>query len=152
MKEEEVNKRVEEWLTENGYSYKGVMKSGDVPVPDGKGRNILIDAQGSKLVNEKGEVVSPLDERFYETEELNYKICWIEGKGSNANFSELLEGFIRVLYAVWHGGGLGLLAVPNEQYEKLMEEKEFLEKIAKVAIGRGRIGIMNISKSFSTLF
>ena len=57
------------------------------------------------------------------------------------NFSDLLEGFIRVLYACWHGGGKGLLAVPDNEYNQLLEQREFLAEIAMAS--RRTIGLYN---------
>lgn len=152
MKEEEVNKAVKKWLEKNGYTYKGVAKekgkygSGDVPVPNGK-RDVLIDNQGTRLVDEEGNIVSFLDERYYKTDKktdkLHFEVIWIEGKGDDVGFSEILEGFIRVVYAVFYGGGIGLLATGRERFEKIMEEKSFFESVAKVTIGKGKVGVMN---------
>lgn len=147
MKEEEVNKRVKVWLEERGYTYKGVLKNGDVPVPDGK-RDVLIDAHGIQLVNKKGDVLEFEEGKGYKgddnTKDYRYETIWVEGKGENANFSELLEGFVRTLYAVWHGKGIGLLAVPSDKFELLMEEKEFLEHLSEVTVGKGCAGLMNV--------
>jgi len=60
------------------------------------------------------------------------------------NTSTLLEGFIRLLSAVYYGGGDGLLAVPPERRKYLQEHWwDFLKSTSKAAVGRGRIGIFD---------
>ena len=135
MTENEVNAVCQKWIEANGYKYKGVLNCrpsrakerngkdvgwGQVPVPDGLGQ-VLIDHQG---VLDKDK-----------------SIIWIEAKGEDDAFSELLQGFIRVLYACYYGGGSGLLAVPDNEYCKLIERKEFLINIAKAS--EKRIGLFN---------
>lgn len=118
MTENEVNQKVKEWLTKQRYQYKGILSSGDVPVPDGN-RRVLIDHQG------------------FRKEDLD--LIWVEAKGSGTNFSELLAGFAKLLYAVYHGGGRGYLAVPSEEYEIIMEQKDFFDSISK-----GRVSALKI--------
>lgn len=139
MKEEEVNVVCKKWIEDNNYKYKGVLNKrprsykerngvkngwGQVPVPDGIG-NVLIDHQGI------GDVDSSL--------------IWIEAKGERDSFSELLQGFIRIIYACYHGGGKGLLAVPDKEYSNLMEYKEFISKVASAS--ERQIGIFNAEKN-----
>ncbi len=128
MTEQEVNERVKEWLEREGYKYKGVLKGGDVPAPDGY-RRVRIDHQGYR---DK----PPVD------------LLWIEAKGSGTPLSELLEGFIRLAYAAWHGGGNALLAVPSEEAEILLDEtvRPFLEEVSKALTTRGKLGIMDVEK------
>jgi len=131
MTENEVNKVCKQWLEANGYHYKGILNAkpkvtpeangyGQVPVPDGKGQ-VLIDHQG---VNDKDKT-----------------ILWIEAKGESDPFSELLQGFIRVAYACYHGGGSGLLAVPDEEYQQLLEQEDFLRNVSRAA--ERRLGLFN---------
>lgn len=131
MTEDQVNTIVEKWLLSKGYKYKGVCKNrkiaqkensvGQIPVPDGT-RQVLIDHQGVK-------------------DAPNIDLLWIEAKGGGDNLSELLQGFIRVIYAVWHGGGRGLLAVPQSEFNMLNEQIIFLASVAKSA--ERQIGLFN---------
>ena len=119
MTENEINEKVKEWLTRNGYSYKGVLNSapdkkadstgyGQVPVPDGT-RSVLLDHQG---VNDR-----------------EHSLIWIEAKGSKVGMSMLLQGFARVSYACYHGAGRGLLACPTTEFEMMFAQKNFLRAI-----------------------
>lgn len=125
MTEDEVNLKVKEWLQSHSFKYKGILNSGQVSVPDGN-RQVLIDHAGVKT--------NPPD------------LVWIEAKGSDINFSNLLEGYIRVSYAVWHGGGKGFLGIPHEEYLKLLEQREFLEAIAHSVNGKGIMGLLDAEK------
>lgn len=111
MTEDEVNKICRNWIRRQGFHYKGILNrgKGQVPVPDGT-RSVLIDHQGTKD--------NPID------------LIWVEAKGSGCNLSELLEGFIRVAYAVWHGAGRGLLAAPAKEVAILRKQKDFLASIS----------------------
>lgn len=131
MTENQVNLAVEKWLLSQCYKYKGVNKSrkvakdensvGQIPVPDGL-RQVLIDHQGIKDVPE-------------------IDLIWIEAKGSNVGMSALLEGFIRMVYAVWHGGGKGLVAIPDNEYNQLFKQLSFLKAVAKSC--ERKIGLFN---------
>lgn len=127
MTEQEVNEKVKEWLLANGFRYKGVLRDGDVPAPDGY-RRVRIDHQGY--------------------DDANLRLIWVEAKGSNTPLSELLEGFIRLAYAMWHGGGDGLLAVPSEEAQILLDEtvRSFLSEIASALSLKGNIGIWDVEK------
>lgn len=59
------------------------------------------------------------------------EIIWVEAKG-DTNLSELLEGFIRLKFAIYHGGGLGILALPHKTCQKLLKHKAFLKQVEKV--------------------
>lgn len=145
MTEDEINLKVKEWLLSQGFKYKGVLNSknttviksvlnkpaelksksqdtnhsinsvtqdigwGQIPVPDGT-RSVLIDHTGHK---------------DYPTVDL----IWIEAKGSGVGMSQLLEGFARMAYAVYHGGGRGLLACPTAEFEMMLVQSEFLGHI-----------------------
>jgi hypothetical protein len=119
MTENEINERVKQWLLLSGYSYKGVLNIkpkrhanqngyGQIPCPDGT-RQVLIDHQGVKD--------RPID------------LIWIEAKGSGVGMSMLLQGFSRVGYAVYHGGGKGLLACPTAEFEMMFTQRDFLKAI-----------------------
>lgn len=142
MTENEVNQVCKDWLEAQGYNYKGVLNAkppttadrngkdtgyGQVPVPDGIGQ-VLIDHQG---VNDKSRT-----------------ILWIEAKGGGDNFSELLQGFIRVAYACYHGSGMGLLAVPDHEYQELVEQEGFLKNVARAA--ERRLGLFNADTGTAT--
>lgn len=119
MTENEINEKVLCWLLANQYKYKGVLNNrpkeganpngyGQIAIPDGT-RNVLIDHQGVKD--------RPVD------------LIWIEAKGSGVGLSMLLQGFSRVGYAVYHGGGKGLLACPTAEFELMFAQKGFLKTI-----------------------
>jgi len=135
MKEDEVNLKCRGWLEEQGYDYKGILNArpkekcsdngyGQVPCPDGIGQ-VLIDHQGKRD--------RPVD------------LIWIEAKGAGVNFSTLLEGYIRVVYACYWGGGRGLLAVPSREYERVIEQKAFLAKVAQAA--ERQMGVLNAEEN-----
>lgn len=121
MTENEINTKVREWLTENGYKYKGVLNTkpnekanpsgyGQVPIPLPSGdRSILIDHQG---FNDRTK-----------------DLLWVEAKGGGDNLSELMEGFIRVSVACFYGGGRGLLAVDSEACQRMLLQRDFLRAI-----------------------
>ena len=50
----------------------------------------------------------------------------------------------KICYAVWHSRGLGIVAVPEKQFEMIAEEKDFFMVMAKVTVGKGIIGVMNV--------
>lgn len=127
MTEDEVNLKVKEWLLRHSFKYKGILNKGlgQVPIPDGS-RSVLIDHQGFS--------------------DSTQDLVWVEAKGSGVNLSELLEGFIRVSYAVFEGGGTGYLATPHKEFELLVERKEFLEAVAHSVNGKGQMGLLDVEK------
>jgi hypothetical protein len=149
MTEDEVNLKVKEWLKSHSFRYKGVCKTkgksinnnqakhrgfGQVAVPDGigNGRSVLLDHQGFSD----------------QTKEL----FWIEAKGSGVNFSELLEGFVRTVYAIYHGGGNGYLAVPHAEYQRLLEQRDFLRAVAESVNGKGQMGLLDVENENEVVF
>jgi len=124
MTEDEVNVKCREWIEKRGFKYKGVLNKGlgQVPIPLGE-RSVLIDHQG---VNDR--------ER---------NLIWIEAKG-DVNLSQLLEGFIRVTYAVYEGGGTGYIAVPHNEFGILTERLDFLKAVALSVNGKGMMGILDV--------
>jgi len=64
-------------------------------------------------------------------EEAEPKIMWVECKGDES-LSQLLEGFIRTEFAVFYGGGLGILAVPHEATQKLLKYSDFIKQAKEV--------------------
>jgi|GEM_PF-2525497 len=146
MKEKEVNEKVKVWLEKQNYSYKGVLKGGDVPIANGK-RDVKLDAHGVRLINDKNKIVNFEEGKGYDgnsnTKDYQFESIWIEAKG-DVGMSDLIEAFGRVCYAVWHSRGFGLVAVPEKQFEMMVEEKDFFAQIAKVVIGKGAAGVMNV--------
>lgn len=136
MTEDQVNNKVKEWLERQGYSYKGVLNAkpkegarssgyGQVPAPDGsEPPAVLVDHQGVK--------------------DREHEIIWIEAKGGECGMSDLLQGFVRVVYACYHGAGSGLLAAPSEQARRMVEQSNFLSRVA-VSCER-RLGILDAEK------
>ena len=135
MTENEINERVRDWLTGQGFVYKGVLNMkpkdsansngyGQVAVPDGT-RNVLIDHTGHK------------DHPIID-------LIWIEAKGSGVGMSMLLQGFSRVGYAVYHGGGKGLLACPTTEFEMMLDRGDFLRAIG-IASERS-LGLLDAEK------
>lgn len=127
MTEDEVNLKVKEWLENHSYHYKGILNKGlgQVPVPNGT-RNVLIDHQGFR------DDIADL--------------IWVEAKGSDLNLSALLQGFIRLNYAVYQGGGTGYLAIPHREFKLLLEQKDFLQAVAESVNGKGQIGLLDIER------
>ena len=142
MTENEVNEKCKEWLLANDYKYKGVCNTskekpgksklasggskdtgfGDVPVPDGNDQaQVLIDHQGVK--------------------DRKHEIIWVEAKGGDSSMSDLLQGFIRMVYACYWGGGSGLLAVPSAECQRMLQQRDFLKRVS-VSCER-RIGVLD---------
>lgn len=135
MKEEEVHPLSKQWLLDRGFdSYKGVCNkgqengSGDVPVPTVVKEKVKIDHMGEKRTD------------------IAWVRLWIEDKGSNANLSTLLEGFSRVCFAIFYGGGDALLSVPHDRIKVIEENEEFFKQLANVTVGKGRAGILDVEK------
>ena len=126
MTEGEVNVKVRQWLLDGGYKYRGVLT--------GKGK-VFIDNDSGVLIDHQGEKDYPIE------------TLWIESQGSCIGIDKLLNGFIAVLFASTHGDlPSGILAIPDEEYNKLMAHIDFLETIVK-NISRP-IGLFNINTMF----
>ncbi|GAI27422.1 unnamed protein product [marine sediment metagenome] len=110
MMEDEVKKRTRRWLETKGYKVKAEVK---ISCPD--------DSE-----NNHGSVV--LDFWAYKDPA---KIVWCECKGDQS-LSELLEGFIRLEFGVFYGGGHGILAVPHTATMRLLSHKKFLAQAKDV--------------------
>lgn len=121
MKETEVNKRVKKWIIKQGYRYKK-----EVPILFNQ-RELIIDHYGQKLKSHPAELI------------------WVESKG-DVRLMELLQGFIKVVLAVYYGSGTGMLALPNKSYKRLKEMKDFLSRITEVVVGKGYIKLLNVEK------
>lgn len=141
MTEDEVNVAVRRWLEANGWHYKGILRNGQVPVPI-EGAKVLIDHQGEFISNQLDSVgmcsahlssVAP-------------SRLWVEAKGSGHPLSEYLEGFIRIAFAIYYGGGDGLLAIPHKEFDDLREIEEFLVQISKVFKSKGRLGLLDAER------
>jgi len=115
LKEEQVKKLTQKWLRENGYTIKQ-----EIGV-SGTEREVILDFYAYREKNGEPEIV------------------WVECKGDE-NLSMLLEGFIRLEFGVWLGGGLGILSVPHEATQRLLEYKHFLKQAEKI------IAILDIEK------
>lgn len=113
----------------------------EVLVPSGNHRTVILDLRGERIEG------ATYDGQHYssksEMKKLDFELLWVECKGS-VNLSEALEGYIRTLFAVWNGGGLGVLAVPSDVYDALSVEQEFLVQTAKVAVGKGLMSILDV--------
>lgn len=138
MKEDEVKRKVEEVL--EGEDFR-VLKE----VPVNEERDVILDFIGEKVGTQKS-VLEYRDGHYIsdeKTEDTGIARWWVECKG-DVGMSMLLEGFIRTVYSVWHGGGLGTLALPEKQFERLKRDEEFLSMVAKTVLGRGKIQICSI--------
>lgn len=118
LNEKEVNRKVVEWAIKNGYIYKGVCKSGHIPVEN---REVLIDHQFEALPSE----------RF-----------WVESKG-NVNLSRVLEAIARLMFGCYYGGGKGLLATDGETVEKTLKYRDFFKWFCEGA----SIGLFNVDNN-----
>lgn len=135
MKEEEVKEKVKRRYEEAKYR---VLK--EVPVTCENG-SVVLDFRAEQVDNvlyEKGHYSSDIP-----TEEAEFEEIWIECKG-DVSVSETLEGFIRTVYAVWCGGGLGVLAVPNKLFQQLQNKIDFFKQVSSVTLGKGRMSLLNI--------
>lgn len=119
--ESKVNQKVKEWGLANGYTYKGVTTNGEVPVPTTFGNDVKIDAQLEKAPKER---------------------IWIEGKGE-VGVSTLIQGLGRVAFAVYYGGGKGLLAIDHERTQRLLKYEAFLKWFAEGV----KIGIFDVEQN-----
>ena len=103
MNEDQVKRLTQDWLRKNGYVVKqevGVL---------GTNREVILDFYAYRDKNGDPEII------------------WVEAKG-DVNLSELLEGFIRLEFAVWRGGGLGILSIPHKATLKLLKYRQFLRQ------------------------
>lgn len=103
MEESAVKEQARKWLDSQGYEV-----TCEVGV-SGTQREVILDLYGYR---EKGS---------------EPQIIWVECKGDQ-NLSQLLEGWIRVEFAVFLGGGKGVLAVPHKACKKLLTYRIFLSQ------------------------
>lgn len=104
MQEPQVSQIVQQYFSKQGYKIHREIAVG------GTDREVIIDYWLFKEPNEN---------------------IWVECKGDQG-ISDLLEGFIRLEFAVFYGGGKGILAIPNEAYQKLTKYAEFLKQAENV--------------------
>lgn len=110
MREDKVKELAREWLEAQGYRVKP-----EPPAP--------VETEERELA---------LDFHAYRDKEP--EILWVECKG-DVNLSELLEGFVRLEFCVYYGGGLGFLALPSDARRRLLKFNEFLKhSMATIAI------------------
>ena len=114
MDEDQVKLLTQRWLKKRGYEVKQEVGVGGIE------REVILDFYGYREVNEP-------------------EILWVECKGDQ-NLSELLEGFIRVEFAVHYGGGTGVLAIPTEAATKIFKYGDFLKQAT------GIIEILDVEK------
>jgi hypothetical protein len=116
MDEDEVKQKTLKWLKSKDFLVKS-----EVGV-SGIDRDVILD--------------------FYAYREKQGKpqILWVEAKG-DVPLSQLLEGFIRLEFGVFYGGGQGILAVSHKATQKLLEHKEFLKQAEDV------IGILDVQNN-----
>lgn len=141
MKEDEVKAKGKEILEEKGYRVltEVLTLSGN--------RDVILDLRGERVHTTLGDFVK-YEEGHYKsegekTEELEFDMIWVECKG-DVGISEALEGFIRTVWAVWYGGGQGILAIPNNTFQRLQDYVDFFEQNAKVVIGKGKMSLLNV--------
>jgi len=140
MIEDEVHPLSKLFLEKKGFKdYKGVCTkngeygSGDVPVPTEHDNKVQIDHLGEQRSGPE------------------WLRLWIEDKGS-CNLSTILEGFSRICYAVYYGGGAGLLALPNDSFQIAMHNEEFLKLMASITVGKAGVGLLNIETNKEVWF
>jgi len=133
LNESKVKQLTEKLLKEQGFKVKP-----EVPVL-GTEREVIIDYWAYRDSDISAYAIPVLSQSasFWSIQPRSPHILWVECKG-DVNLSELLEGFIRVEFAVYYGGGLGLLAIPNNATQKLLKYKDFLKN--------NTVGILNIEK------
>lgn len=130
MDEPEVVLRIKSYFESLGFRMKGQPDEGDVVLNNG---NIRCDLQGFKVNKDN-----------------NYpQLLWIECKGDYVALKELLSDFISLLLILDEYGGQAVLACPDESYKKIIEYKEFLERL-QTNIAKGKVEILDISKIGST--
>lgn len=102
MDEDEVKRRTRAWLESQGYKV-----TEEIGV-SGTERQVILDFYG------------------YREQQSEPQIIWVECKGDQ-NLSELLEGWVRLEFGVFYGGGKAILAVPKDAAERLLKHEEFLK-------------------------
>lgn len=114
MDEQEASALTRRWLEERGFKVKT-----EVGV-SGTEREVILDYYGYRENSEP-------------------EILWVEVKGDQ-KLSQLLEGFIRVEFAIHYGGGAGILACPTQATEKLLNHRDFLRQ------AEGVISLLDVEK------
>jgi hypothetical protein len=148
MKEFETYPIVKQYIEGKGLTYKGICNAkkkradkfngtieplgAEIPVPTGFKEKTYIDNMGEDL-------------------EQAYRL-WVECKGDDAKLSKIIEGFGRIVYAVFYGGGDGLLAVPHGRIKIINDNKEYFERFAHSVVGKGRVGILDVETGDSWFY
>ncbi len=126
MDEPEVVLRVKSYFESQGFRMKGQPDEGDITL---NGGDIRCDLQGFKT-----------------NKDSNYpQLLWIECKGDYIALKELLSDFVSLLLILDEYGGQAVFVCPDESYKKIMEYKEFLERLQS-NIAKGKVEILNASK------
>ncbi len=118
MEEPEVKIRFENYLKKQGYIK--VEKNGKPQMTRGFGNTYTPEPNTDEQRNVR------LDYYIYK-DSTPPEVTWVECKG-DLNLSGLLEGFVRVEYAIWLNGGQGLFVCPTEAINMMLEIREFLSK------------------------
>lgn len=124
MYEPEVVLKVRALLQAQGFKLKGQPDEGDVTLLN---ESIRVDLQGFRNA-------SPPD------------LLWVECKGGETNLKDLLCDFISLLLVLNEYGGQAILACPSKEYCRLMEHKEFLDKLQQ-NIAKGSVTVIDVEKA-----
>lgn len=60
-------------------------------------------------------------------------VIWVECKG-DVDLSMLIEGFARIEFATFMGGGRGLFVAPRKQIDQMLRYKEFFDQVPHILI------------------
>jgi len=100
MKEDEAKEKIKYYLEKKGYVIKSEVKV--------EGGIVVMDFFGYKDVNGVPE------------------IRWIEVKGEDASFTEVLGDLAKLCLVTFFNGGHGLLVIPARHYNNLRERRGFI--------------------------
>ena len=106
--EDSIKAQIKASLEANGFKVKR-----EVAVVD-SGRNVILDFYAFKDDNPP-------------------QIIWVECKG-DVNLSELIEGFARLEFALFYGGGKGIFVAPKRQIELMQEFGEYFNQVAHIEL------------------
>lgn len=123
MNEGEVKELAKKWLEKQGFKVRE-------EVAIGENREVVLDFFSYSDASHQLILHQPLFPHATSGQIAPHPIIlWVECKGDE-NLSQLLEGFIRVEFAIFDRGGLGILAIPHNATEKLLKYKNFLKNNA----------------------
>lgn len=142
MKEEETYPLVKRYILNKKLEYMGICNKNKKITSKFNGEQIPVGAEVPVPTIFKEKVY--IDHRGHNN---GYNL-WIECKGSNHGLSKILEGFIRVCYAVSNGAGDGLLCVPHDRIQMIQDNEQFFRDHAqKQSVSKnGRVGILDIQQ------